>query len=335
MRYKVTIFLLLASLLARADTPAYRLMRELPIGSKEGGWDYLTVDPSSRHLYLAQSQRVLVIDIDQNKVVGEITDTPGVHGFAVAPRLGRGFASNGKESKVSIVDLATLKTITKVPTAENPDAILYDPIQMEVYAFNGRGKSATVIQAKTGEIAATIPLPGKPEFAAVDPDQHRVFVNIEDQNIVVVLDSLSHKVASKWNLAPGNEPTGMTIDIQHHRLFVGCHNQILLMLDAMSGKVLASVPIGKGVDAVAFDPETGIVFSSNGEGTVTIAHEDTRDTLRVIQTLKTEPGARTMALDSKSHRIYLPSAQFEKPSGDKNQRPKIVPGSLKLLVYGS
>jgi len=328
-------FTFLLSISSYAGLPVYRLIKEIPLEHKEGGWDYLSIDSISRRIYLTQATRVIVMDIDQYKIVGEISDTPGIHGFSIAAELGRGFSSNGKESKVSIIDLATLKTLIKVPTGENPDAILYNSIQKEVYAFNGKDKSVTVIQAKTGKVEATINLPGKPEFSAFEAGKNRVLVNIEDKNLVEVIDSISHKAVAEWSLTPGDEPTGMDIDQKLHRLFIGCHNQVLLMLDTNSGKVIKTVPIGKGVDAVVYDPGTGMVFSSNGDGTVSIAHENGIDSLDLIQTLKTEVGARTMALDLKTHRIFLLSAKYEKVDAKiEHQRPKIVPGSLKLLVYG-
>ena len=308
------------------------MLKEIPVGG-EGGWDYLSVDEAARRLYVTHASQVVVIDLDKETVVGAITNTPGVHGLAVAPELGRGFASNGRENKVSIVDLKTLETVAKVETGENPDAILYEPARREVYAFNGRGKSATVFAAESGKIVATIPLPGKPEFAAADPAAGRVYCNIEDKNAVVVIDTKTHQITDTWPIAPGEEATGMAIDLAHHRLFLGCHSKLLIMMDSGSGAVIATAPIGGGVDAIVFDPALRLVFSSNGEGTVTIAQEESVDKLTVVQTLATERGARTMTLDPRTHKIYLASAKFE-PAGGPGQRPKIVPGSFKILVYG-
>lgn len=321
---------------AAAATP-YGLVTEIRIGG-EGWWDYLSVDPAARRLYVSHATEVVVIALDTNKVVGTITGTPGVHGLAVAPELGLGFTSDGRESTASVVSLKTLQTVSKVPTGENPDAILYVPGVEEVYAFNGRGHSATVFAARTGKVVATIPLPGKPEFAVFDPGTGRVYDNIEDKNEVVVIDAKTHAVAATWPIAPGEEATGLAIDVLHHRLFVGCHNRLMVMMDGTNGKVLASVPIGEGVDGCAFDPSTGLAFASCGEGTVTIAHEDTPDTLKVVQTLRTVRSARTMALDPTTHRIYLSAADFEPAptptEGAHRQRPKIVSGSFRVLVYG-
>ncbi|MDB6112089.1 MAG: beta-propeller repeat-containing protein [Pedosphaera sp.] len=314
-----------------ADASAgYNLLKEIPVGG-EGGWDYLSVDSANRRLYVSHATKVVVIDLDKEVVVGEISDTPGIHGFAVAPELGRGFSSNGRENKASIVDLKTLKTISKVDTGENPDAILYEPEQQEVYTFNGRGKSATVFDAKSGKVVATIKLSGKPEFAVTDAKAGRVYCNIEDKNEVVAIDIKKHEVVNSWPIAPGEGASGMAIDLAHHRLFLGGDNKMMVMLDSTTGKVITTVPIGEGVDANAFDPGTQLAFSSCGDGTTTIAREETPEKLVVVQTLTTEKRARTMTLDPKTHKIYLASAKFEPTAG---QRPKILPDTFKILVYG-
>ncbi len=314
----------------------YKFLKEIPVGG-DGGWDYLSVDQIARRLYVTHATKVEVIDLDQEKVVGQIADSPGVHGFAEAPALGRGFSSNGAEDKASIVDLKTLKTIMKVDTGENPDAILYEPGQKQVYTFNGRGRSATVFEPETGKVVATIPLPGKPEYAAVHARLRRVFCNLEDKSQVAVIDTKAHKVIDTWSTAPGEEPSGMAYDSQHYRLFLGCRNKMLVMMDTQSGKVVDKVAIGQGVDACKFDSGQQLVFASCGDGTVTIAHEDSPDKLTVVQTLKTEPRARTMALDPKTHKIYVASAKFEatpEQPGGKKQRPKVLSGTFKVLVYG-
>ncbi len=276
-----------------------------------------------------------MIDLEKNAVAGEISDTPGVHGIALAPELGRGFTSNGRENKASIFDLKTNQTLSKVDTGENPDAILYVPATKEVYTFDGRGHSATVFQAETGRVVTTVPLPGKPEFAVLDTDAGRIYNNIEDKSEVVAIDIHSHQVVAHWPIAPGEEASGLAIDTRHHRLFAGCSNRLMVMLDSTDGRVAATVPIGAGVDGNAFDPATGLAFSSNGEGNVTIAREDDPNTLRVVQTLATARGARTMALDPLTHRIYLSTAEFEPtPAGAPRQRPSPKPGSFKVLVYG-
>jgi len=332
----LSILLPAALSLHAADAPNYKLIKEITVGG-DGGWDYLSVDAAGRRLYVSHASKFVVIDIDQDKVVGEVDDTPGIHGIAIAPELKRAFSSNGREGKASIVDMESLKTLSKVETGQNPDAILYEPAMKEVYTFNGRGNSATVIDAASGKVVATIPLPGKPEFSAADTKAGHVFFNIEDKSAIVEIDAKEHKVINTWPIAPGEEASGMAIDVAHHRLFIGCHNNLMEMIDTESGKVAGKVAIGAGVDANAFDPGTQLAFASCGDGTVTIAHEDGPDKLTVVQTLTTEKGARTMALDPKTHRIYLASAKYEAPTGQPaggRQRPKMVAGSFKILVYG-
>jgi len=320
-----------------AEGVPYKLITEIPIGG-EGGWDILNVDAGARRLYLSHATKVVVVDLEKNIVSGEITDLPGVHAFCVVPGLQRGFSSNGKENKASVVDLATLKTISKIDTGENPDAITYDAKRGEVYVFNHTGNSATVIDAKTAKVVATISLGGSPEFGVADDAAGRIYCNLEDKSEVAVIDTAKREVVTRWPLAPGEEPTGIALDAAHHRLFVTCHNKLMAMLDTETGKVIATVPIGAGVDGCAFDDATQLVFASCGEGVTTIAKEDSPDKLSVVQTLPTQRGARTMALDPKTHRIYLPTAQFEAaPSplpGASPTRPKIVPNTFKLLVYG-
>jgi DNA-binding beta-propeller fold protein YncE len=321
--------------ICRADGP-YHFLREIPVGG-DGGWDYLSVDPVGRRLYVSHATKVVVIDIDSSEIVGEIADTPGIHGVALAPELKRGITSNGRENKAGIVDLETLKTLLKVDTGQNPDGMLYEPGQQEAYLFNGRSRSATVLDAKTGAIVATIPLSGKPEFAAADPEAGRVYDNIEDKSEVAVIETKTHQVVATWPIAPGEEASGMAIDAEHHRLFLGCGNRLMVVMDSATGKVVATVPIGQGVDANAFDPGTQLAFASCGDGTTTIAREESPNLLSVVQTLPTERGARTMTLDPKTHNIFLATAKFEAQpepaAGAPRQRPKIIPGTFKILVY--
>jgi DNA-binding beta-propeller fold protein YncE len=320
---------------ARAADGPYRKLEEIPIGG-EGGWDYLSVDAAARRLYVSHATKVVVVDIDKDAVVGEIAPAPGVHGIALAPDLGRGFASNGREATASIVDLKTLQIVGTVKTGENPDAILYEPVHHEVYAFNGRSKSATVFDAKTGEVRATIPLPGKPEFAVFDEKAGRVYDNIEDTSQLVAIDTKTHAVAATWPIAPGEEASGLAFDPEGRRLFVGCSNNLMLMVDAAGGEVLASVPIGSGVDANAFDPGTGLAFASSSDGTLTVARPDGRDRLTVVQRLETPKRSRTMTLDPKTHRLYVAAAEFAPPTNGPDgrpQRPQVLAGSFKLLVY--
>ncbi|HVZ64114.1 MAG TPA: YncE family protein [Opitutaceae bacterium] len=322
-----------------ADGP-YHFIKEIPVGG-DGGWDYLTMDSASHRLYLSHGNVVAVVDTQTDKVVGQVDDTPGVHGFAVVPKLGRGFSSNGRENKVNVVDLATLKTLSKVDVGQNPDWIFWEPGQNEIYTFNGRSHNSTVLAADSGKVVATIELGGKPETAMADPSINRVFDNIEDKNEIVVIDTKSHTVVNHWPIAPNAAASGLAIDLAHKRIFLGCgDSNTMAMMDYTSGKIVASVPIGAGVDACSFDPGTQLAFSScGGSGTVTIAHEDGADKLTVVQTLTTEKGARTMTLDPATHRIYLASAKYlaaaQPAAGGARGRPQMVPGSFKVLVYGT
>ena len=308
---------------ASAAEPRYKLLKQIQIGGGSG-WDYRYADSVGRRLYVTHGTKVVVIDTDIDKVVGEILDTPGVHGFISIPDLKRGFSSNGQENKTSIVDLETLKTLEKVPTGAKPDALLYEPTSGEVFIFNGRGQSATAIDAKTGKVVAeAIPLEGKPEAGVADSAAGMVYVNLEDKNEIAVIDIKTHKVTARWPIAPGEAATGLAIDQKLHRLIVGAGNSKMLMLDSTNGKVIATIDCGQGVDAAAYDPESHLAFvSAGGSGTVTIARLEA-DKLTIIQTLNTERGARTMTVDSKTHRIYLANAKSRNDAT-----------SFKVLVYG-
>jgi len=325
------VFGLLTAAVCRADGP-YHFIKEIPIGGT-GGWDYCSVDPAVQRLYVSHGTEVAVIDLARDQVCGVITNTPGVHGVAVAADLGLGVTSNGRENKAGIVDLKTLQTLSKVDTAQGPDGMLYDPGQKEAWLFCGRAQAATVVDVKGAKVTATIPLGGRPEFATVDPEAGRVYDNLEDKSEIVVIDTKTHQVVDRWPIAPGEEASGMAIDVTNHRLFLGCHNGKMVMMDNTNGKVITTVPIGEGVDADAFDPGTRLAFASCGDGTTTIAREEAPDKLTVIQTLQTQRGSRTMALDPATHKIYLAAAQFEPPAQGE-RRPRMVPGTFKILVYG-
>jgi YVTN family beta-propeller protein len=337
MRFRIVsvALLLVASVVCAADSPGYRVTKKLEIGG-DGGWDYLIVDSPARRLYVSRGTRVMVLDADSGAPIGEIPNTEGVHGIALAPELSRGFTSNGRASTITIFDLKTLKVLGEVKsTGENPDAIIYDSASRRVFAFNGRSGNATVIDAATGSVAGTIDLGGQPEFAASD-GAGRVFVNLEDKSTIAEIDSKKLSVLKRWPLAPCEEPSGMAVDRKHGRLFVGCRNKMMAMVDAGSGKVVATVPIGEGVDANGFDPGTGLAFASSGDGTLTVAKADGADRYVVAQVVQTEPRARTMALDEKTHKIFLPTAQFGPPPPATTQtprpRPAMVPGSFVILV---
>jgi YVTN family beta-propeller protein len=319
--------------MARPEAP-YKLVQTVAVGG-EGGWDYLAIDAAARRLYVTRGNRVMVFDTDTLARVGEIPGTDGVHGVALAPELGRGFTSNGRASTVTIFDLKTLKPLGEVKVGENPDAILYEGRSKQVFAFNGRSGSVTVLDAETGKVRATVALGGKPEFAATDLNG-RVYVNIEDKSETVVLDAGSGEVLKRWPLAPCEEPSGMAIDRKNGRLFVGCHNRMMAVVDTASGRVVATPAIGEGVDANAFDPGTGLAFSSNGDGTLTVVRAETPDRFVVLDNVATRPRARTMALDEKTHRLFLATADFgppPSPTADQpHPRPSMVPDSFKLLV---
>ena len=321
---------------ANAADSGYHVINKLQLGG-EGGWDYLTVDSSDRRLYISRGTHVMVLDLDTDKLVGDITGTTGVHGIAVAPELDRGFTSNGRINTASIFELKTLKVVGQVKTGTNPDAILYDSASKRVFTFNGGSKDATVFEGASGEVVGTIPLGGKPEFAAAD-GKGKVYVNIEDKDEVVEIDSLKLAAVKRYPLKPCEEPSGMGFDPEHHRVFAGCHNKVMAILDVSTGKVIAAVPIGEGVDGNGFDPGTELAFSSNGEGTLTVVRELSPGKFGVAETVTTQRGARTMAIDPRTHNIYLPTATFAPlpasiPEGAK-PRPVMIKDSFVIVVVG-
>jgi YVTN family beta-propeller protein len=333
---KLGFFLLVvgATSLAAAAAGSYHVKTKFKVGG-EGGWDYLIADSAARRLYVSHGSQVEVLDLDSGAVVGNIPDTPGVHGIALAPEFNRGFVSDGRANKVTIFDLKTLKTMGEAATGKNPDAIIYDPASKRVFTFNGGSADATAIDAATGNVADTIPLGGRPEFATANGEGH-VYVNIEDKSTVVAIDSRKLTAADPWSLAPCEEPSGMAIDRKNHRLFIGCHNKMMAVMNAEDGKVVATLPIGEGVDANGFDPATGLAFSSQGDGTLTVVHEDSPDKFSVVQNVQTQRGARTMALDLKTHNVLLSIAEYgpaPAPTADRpHPRPSVVPGTFAILV---
>ena len=332
---RTTLLLVVAAFLrcvcADAQDGPYRFVREIAIGG-DGGWDYLSVDPAAHRLFVSHGNRIVVIDTQQDKVAGEITDTPGVHGLTLASDLNRGFVANGGDNTVSIVDLTTLKTVKKVPTAADPDTIAYDPTHHVAYAFAKAGKAATAFDAKSGAIVAEFPLGGTPQATVVDAKRGRVYVNLQDKNAIAVIDTAAKKLTTTWSIEPGQNQSGLAIDLEHQRLFVGCRNKLMVMIDATNGKVLAQVPIGTGTDSSWYDPGSKLAFSSTGEGTVTVAREDSPSTLTTVQTLTTRPFARTMTVDPRTHRIYLVVSDYEAPIPGQG-RPKAIPGTFRALVY--
>jgi DNA-binding beta-propeller fold protein YncE len=312
----------------------YHVINKIPIPG-DGGWDYVTCDSQARRLYISHSTQTQVMDIDRLQVIGSIPGTNGVHGITLAPELGRGFISAGRDNQVVIFDLKTLKSLGAVKTEENPDAILYDPATERVFAFNGRSHSATIFKAATGEPLTTLPLGGKPEFASAD-GRGGVYVNVEDKNLLVKINSRVMAVEASWPVAPCEEPSSLAMDQATNRLFAGCGNKKLVVVDASSGKVVASLPIGDHVDATIFDSENKLVITSNGEGTLTVIHEDSPDAYSLVQTVPTQLGARTLALDTGTHRLFLPVAGLGPPMpptpSQPHPRPSIVPGTFAILV---
>jgi YVTN family beta-propeller protein len=313
-----------------ASPGGYKVSGQIPVAG-EGGWDYLVVDDAARRLYLSHATHVVVYDVDSHAVVGDIPDTQGVHGIALAPDLGRGFISAGRANTVIIFDLKTLKTLSTVPAGTNPDAILYDSVTKRVFAFNGRSKDATVIDGATGKVLSTIPVGGKPEFAVAD-GKGSVYVNVEDTSEILQIDPSKMSVLHRWPLAPCKEPSGLAMDTKSRRLFAVCDNEMMAVVNADTGKIVATPKVGEGPDAAAFDPGTDTAFSSNGEtGTLTVIHEDTPDKYSVIENVPTKKSARTMALDLKTHALYLPAADMI-PPGPGQKWPSPKPGTMQLLI---
>jgi DNA-binding beta-propeller fold protein YncE len=318
---------------AQAATPGYHVIHRINAGG-EGGWDYVTVDPDGNRLFLSRGTHAVVIDLGRDSVVGDIPNTLGIHGVALAPELNRGFTSNGRDSSVTIFDYKTLAPIAvvKIP-GRNPDAILYDPATKRVFTFNGGTSNATAIDATNGIVVGTVDLGGKPETAVSDGG--KVYANIEDKSEIAVFDPKTLAVLARWPLAPCEEPSGLAIDRVHQRLFAGCGNKTMAVVDMRTGKVVATPAVGSGVDAAGFDPGTQLAFTSNGEGTITVVHEDTPDKYTVVETVPTQRGARTMAVNPKTHRLYTVTAEFgpaPAPTADRPRpRPPMIPGTFVVL----
>jgi YVTN family beta-propeller protein len=312
----------------------YHITKRIVLGG-EGGWDYLIVDSKARRIYISHATHVVVVDADTHAVVGDIPNTNGVHGIAIVPDVDKGFTSNGRDNAVTVFDLKTFKPVANLPVGRNPDAIIYDPFSKRVFAFNGASHDATAIDVKTNSVVGTIPLGGKPEFAVSD-EKGNLYVNIEDKNEIVRFDPIKLTVENHWSIAPGEEPSGLAIDRKHRRLFSVCGNKLMAIVNADNGKVITTLPIGDGTDAAAFDPETGFAFSSNGEGTLTVVHEDSPDKFTVVENVPTQVRARTMALDAKTHQVFLVSAEFgtAPPATAQQPRPRapMVPGTFTLIV---
>jgi YVTN family beta-propeller protein len=308
------VFALAVSLasISTASAEGFTITKKIAIPG-QGSWDYLTVDEGARRLYVSHGTQVEVLDVDSGTIVGKIANTPGVHGIAIAPEFGRGFVSNGQSSTITIFDLKTLKTIDQVPVGKKPDAVIYDSATSRVFAFNGDSNTATAIQAVDGKVAGTVDLGGGPEFAVADGSGY-VYNNLEDASLVLKINARTLKVEQRWPTVPCASPSSMAMDRPNRRLFIGCRSQVMAVMNADTGKVITTLPIGDHVDATAFDPESRLVFNSNGEGSVTVIRQDSPDKYSVVETVKTLPKAKTMALDPKTHQLFLSTAeagQFE------------------------
>ncbi len=328
---KSLFYFLFAWRMIAAPAGGYHVTKEIHIGG-EGGWDYLTVDSAARRLYVSHATKVVVIDLDSDKVVGEIPNTQGVHGIAIAPDLKKGFVSDGRSNSVTVFDLATLKQTGTVQTGKNPDAILYEPTSHRTFTFNGGSKDSTVINAKTGQVEGTLPLGGKPEFSAAD-GKGKIFVNIEDTNELVRLDAASMKEEARFSLKPCDSPSGLAIDERSSTLFSVCDGKVMAISSGKEGKLITTAPIGEGPDGVAYDPGTNSAFSSNGrDGTVTVV-KGSGSKWNVVENAATMKGARTIAVDTKTHKLYLPVADVDTAAGlGPNGRPKYKADTFKVLV---
>ena len=317
---------------AASGSSGYRLVKTIPIGG-EGKWDYCVVDTAARRVYVSHGSHVVVLDADSGAVVGDISDTPGVHGIALAPELGRGFISAGKVNTVVVFDLKTLQPVATVKSGGmNPDAVYYDARTKRVFAFNGRSANAVAINATDSKALGMIPVGGKPEFVAGDDNGH-VFVNIEDKSQLLEIDAQKLAILHRWPLTGCEEPSGLAFDQKNRRLFSVCGDKKMMVVNADTGKVVATPAIGDDPDAAAFDPDTQLVFSSNGEsGDLTVIHQDGPDKYTVLENVPTRKYARTMAIDFKTHNIFLPIAEFEPVAPKGDEEPPMKPNSFGVLL---
>lgn len=317
-----------------APAQSYHVTHTYTLGG-DGGWDYLALDTVGHRLFIARQDRVMVVDPSNGKLLAEIPGLNRAHGIAFAYEAGRGFATSGGDGKVIMFDLKTLKVLGRIDAAPDADAIIFDPATKRIFTFNGDSRSSSVIDPAAGAKIGTIDLGGGPEFG-VSAGDGKVYVNLEDSSAVDEIDAATMKVTRRWSLAPCQSPSGLAIDHTHHILFSGCHNQVMAMSDATTGKVLATLPIGQGVDACRFDAGTGLAFASTGDGNITVIHEDAPDKFSSAGTVATKRGARTMELDEKTHRLFTVTADFGPPPAATPDRPRprppILPGTFAVLV---
>jgi YVTN family beta-propeller protein len=328
--FSIVLFVLIITGFSVYAQSNYKIVRRISLPG-EGFWDYIAVDDMNGKIFTSHSTMVQVADIKTGKLAGVIPDTKGVHGIAIAPELNKGFTSNGGDSSVTVFNLKTLEKITVIKvTGRNPDAILYDSYSKRIFTGNGRSASFSVIDAINDKEIATIPLDGKPE-AIVTDGKGKIFVNIEDKSLINVIDATTLKVISHWPISPGEEPSGLALDNESHRLFSVCGNKLMVVVDAITGKVITTLPIGEGCDGAVFDPFYKRTYSSNGEGTMTVVQEENANSFKVLETIPTQPSARTIALNKTTHHIYMPAAEFESAPSENNRRPAIKPNSFTIL----
>src|SRR5947208_16158863 len=318
-----------ASALAQSSSP-YRIAHTYVLGG-DGGWDYIVTDPPTHRLFIGRQNRVMVVDEDNGTLLGEVTGIHGAHGTAIAAATGHGFATSGNDQSVVMFDLKTFKTLGRIPAAEDADAIIYDTVSNRVFTFNGDAHSSTVIEPKAGTLIANIQLGGKPEYGASAGDG-KVYANLTDTSEVVEIDAKGATVARRWSTAPCKQPVAMALDTSHHRLFSGCRSGVMAISDYQAGKVVATVPIGTGVDGAAFDRASGDAFASNADGTLTVIHQESPDQYHVVENVQTPQGARNMGLDSTNHRLFIVSAKFGPPPAGGRGRGPVLPGSFTLMV---
>jgi len=312
----------------------YKIVQKIPLAG-DGGWDFLTVDEAGRRIYITHNNSVQVLDADSLKLVGTVENVPRPHGVVVLPALGRGYITSGDPGSVVVFDLKTLKRLSDIPTAKDSDVILHDESSGNIFTFNGDSQNATVIDPLLGKAVQGVDLGGSPEVAVADGKGH-LFDNLNDKNMVLKIDSKTLKVSGRWPTAPGTSPTGMAMDRERQRLFIGCRNKFLIVMDAANGKVIQALPIGEHVDGTVFDSKRDNILSSCGDGTLSVIHEDSPDHYRVLENDPTKPGARTLALDGKTGRLFLPAALSlppDKPTASNPKpRGKLVPGTFEILV---
>lgn len=323
-----------ASLKSQTDQSLFKIVNKFQLGG-EGGWDYLISEDNTGRIFVSHGTTVLIVDGNDGKILSTISDLKGVHGIALAPDLNKGYISEGRGNSVTIFDLKNLKVLMQLSiSGQNPDAILYDKFSQKVFTFNGRSKNSTVIDAKTDKVLDSIKLDGKPEFSASDGKGY-IYVNIEDKNLISKINSKTLKVEKTWSISPGEEPSGLALDIKNNRLFSVCGNKLMIVSDAKTGKVVSKLPIGSGTDGVAFDPDKQLIFSSNGEGTITVVKQENKDKYIVVETATSQRGARTIAVNAKTHHLYLPTAEFEAGTPEPGKRPKMKPNTFMLLDVAS